>query len=130
MTAAVPLVDYLVLGDDPHLVAHQCLQCGAQYFDHRNACAGCGATSFERAQVARTGTLKTFTIVNFAMPGIPVPFVAGVVDCDGTSVRGNVINVEPSTDHIRTGMKLRLATYSMGQDRDGVEAIGFGFEPV
>jgi hypothetical protein len=27
-------------------------------------------------------------------------------------------------------MKVQLATYSMGADADGVEAIGFGFEPI
>jgi len=33
--------DYLVLGDDPHLVASECTECGARYFDRRNACANC-----------------------------------------------------------------------------------------
>jgi uncharacterized protein len=68
--------------------------------------------------------------VSMAAPGIPVPFVAGVVDCDGTSVRANVINCEPDADHVHVGMKLRLATYSLGTDSAGTEAIGFGFEPV
>ena len=27
-------------------------------------------------------------------------------------------------------MKVRLATYSLGEDDKGVEAIGFGFEPI
>jgi hypothetical protein len=27
-------------------------------------------------------------------------------------------------------MKVRLATYVVGTDDDGAEAIGFGFEPV
>ena len=63
-------------------------------------------------------------------PGIPVPFVAGVVDCDGTSVRGNIINVEPDPEHVALGMKVRLATYSMGTDDAGTEAVGFGFEPM
>lgn len=130
MTVQVPLVDYLVLGDDPHLMTHKCTSCGAQFFDHRNACAACGATSFESAKVAQIGTLRTFTIVNFAMPGVPVPFVAGVIDCDGLSVRGNVVNVEPNPDRIKTGMKLRLTTYPIGTDGDGAEAVGFGFEPV
>jgi uncharacterized OB-fold protein len=59
-----------------------------------------------------------------------VPFVAGVVDCGGTSVRSNVINVTPDPEPVHTGMKVRLATYVMGTDDEGSEAIGFGFEPV
>jgi uncharacterized OB-fold protein len=56
--------------------------------------------------------------------------VAAWVDCDGTSVRGNLINVEPDPEHVTLGMKVRLATQSMGTDAEGTEAIGFGFEPL
>ena len=130
MSTQIPLVDYLVLGDEPHLVAHECTACGARYFDRRNACASCFATDFSTVDLPTEGELRTFSIVAFAAPGIEVPFVAGVVDCGGTSVRTNIINVEPDPASIHTGMKVRLATYSLGVDAEGVEAIGFGFEPV
>jgi uncharacterized OB-fold protein len=130
MSEQIPLVDYLVLGDNPHLVANQCTSCGATYFDRRNACAGCFGTDFKQIDVAPQGTVSTFTIVAMAAPGIPVPFVSAVIDCDGVPVRGNVINVEPDPDHVSLGMKVRLATYSLGEDDNGKEAIGFGFEPV
>ena len=75
------------------------------------------------------GVLRSFTIVQFASPGVPVPFVAGIIDCGGTSVRGNILDTEPDDEHVKLGMKVRLTTYSLGTDDDGVEAIGFGFEP-
>jgi uncharacterized OB-fold protein len=130
MAERVPLVNYLVLGDDPHLRAHECTQCGARFFDRRNACASCFGTSFKDVDITTEGELRAFTIVSLAAPGIPVPFVAAVVDCDGTSVRGNVINTEPDADHVKLGMKVKLATYVVGTDDNGTEAIGFGFEPV
>ena len=130
MTKQIPLVDYLVLGDEPHLVAHECTACGARFFDRRNACASCFATEFRDVPIGTDGEVRAFTIVTFAAPGVPVPFVAAVVDCDGTSVRANLINVEPDPEHVTLGMKVRLATYSLGTDDDGAEAIGFGFEPV
>ena len=130
MSAQIPFVDYLVLGDDPHLVAQECTKCGARYFDRRNACASCEATEFRSVDISTTGEVRTFTIVSFAAPGVPVPFVAAVIDCDGTSVRGNVINVEPDADHVKTGMKVRLTTFPIGADDEGTEAIGFGFEPI
>jgi len=130
MTKQVPLVDYLVLGDDPHLTAQECTGCGARYFDRRNACASCEGDQFKRARIANEGVLRAFTIVSMAAPGVPVPFVAGVIDCDGTSVRGNVVNVDPSPDNVSTGMKVRLTTIPIGTDDDGVEGVGFGFEPV
>ena len=63
-------------------------------------------------------------------PGIPVPFVAAVVDCEGTSVRANLINVAPDPEHVSLGMKVRLATEVIGTDDNGTEAVGFGFEPL
>ena len=131
MTVAdqVPLVDYLVLGDDPHLVASECTACGARFFDRRNACAACSGTEFQPVRVSNEGEVQTFTIVSFAAPGIPVPFVASVVDCDGTSVRANLVNVPPDPEHVRTGMKVKLTTVPVGTDSAGTEAIGFGYEP-
>jgi uncharacterized OB-fold protein len=124
------LVGYLVLGDDPHLEASECTSCGARFFDRRNACASCEAAEFKPVALATTGELKAFTIVSLAAPGIPVPFVAGYIDLDGTSVRGNIINTEPDADHVTLGMKVKLATYTVGTDDNGTEAIGFGFEPA
>ena len=129
MAEQIPLVDYLVLGDDPHLVAQECTACGARFFDRRNACAACTGTEFATVDVDTQGTLRAFTIVSFAAPGIPVPYVAGVVDSGGTSIRTNIINVDPDPDHVSLGMKVKLATYPIGTDDNGTEAIGFGFEP-
>ena len=132
MASSVPIVDYLVLDGDPHLVANECSGCGARYFDRRNACANpdCGGAEFAKVPVATSGEVKAFTIVSFAAPGIPVPFVAALVDCDGTTVRGNLINVEPDPGHVALGMKVRLATYPLGTDSAGTEAVAFGFEPI
>jgi len=130
MSNQIPLVDYLVLGDDPHLVANECVACGARFFDRRNACASCSGTEFRQVAVATEGTVRAFTIVTFAAPGIPVPFVSAIVDCGGTSVRGNLVNVEASPEAVTLGMKVRLTTYSLGADEAGTEAIGFGLEPA
>jgi uncharacterized OB-fold protein len=125
----IPLVDYLVLADKPHLVAWECDTCAARYFGRRSGCASCSGTDFTTVPIDTQGSLVTYTIVSHAAPGIPVPFVAGVVDCSGTSVRANVVNVEPTPEHISLGMPLRLTTYPVGADDEGTEAIAFGFEP-
>ncbi len=130
MADQIPLVDYLELGDDPRLVANECAACGARFFDRRNACASCSGTEFSQVRVPTEGEVRSFTIVSFAAPGIPVPFVAALVDCGGTSVRGNLVNVEPDPEHVQLGMKVSLTTVPVGTDSAGTEAIGFGFEPV
>lgn len=130
MSAQIPFVDYLVLGDRPHLQANQCTACGARFFDRRNACASCSGTEFTKVDVPTEGEVRAFTIVTFAAPGVPVPFVAAVVDCGGTSVRTNIINTPADPEHVTLGMKVQLATYPVGTDSEGTEAIGFGYEPI
>lgn len=129
MSQSIPFVDYLVLGDNPHLVANECVTCGARFFDRRNACAACFGTGFRKVDVATEGEVRAFTIVSLAAPGIPVPFVSTTIDCAGTSVRANLINVEPTPDAVHVGMKVRIALQSAGADEAGTEAVNFGFEP-
>jgi uncharacterized OB-fold protein len=128
--STVPLVSYLALKPEPHLVAEECNSCGARFFDRRNACAHCSGINFHHVDIPTNGELRTFTIVIHAAPGIAVPFVAGVIDCGGTSVRANVVNIPPDPEHVKVGLAVRLVTFSMGVDSEGTEAIGFGFEPA
>jgi uncharacterized OB-fold protein len=132
-TAAVlrlPLVDYLALDPEPHLVAKECVWCGARYFDRRVACASCFHQEFRAADVATDGEVISFTIVAFAAPGVQVPYVAALVDCDGTRVVGNIVGTPPDPEHVRLGMQVRLTTFSLGFDSAGTEAVGFGFAPA
>jgi uncharacterized protein len=111
-------------------VANECTSCGARFFDRRNACAACFASDFREVSIATEGEVRAFTIVAFAAPGVEVPFVAAIVDCGGTSVRGNLINCPPDPEHVSLGMKVKMTTYSMGTDHQGVEAINYAFEPA
>ncbi|MSO78572.1 MAG: hypothetical protein EXQ79_03095 [Acidimicrobiia bacterium] len=127
----IPMVDYLVLGDSPHLAAHECKECKALYFDRRNACANCGARTFEARDLATSGVVRSFSIIHQAAPGVPVPYISSIVDLDGGgSVKANLTNVEPDPEHVKLGMKVGLATFVAGTDDDGTEAIAFAFEPV
>lgn len=127
----IPIVDYLVLGADPHLLANQCTQCGARFFNRRNACASCGGLEFEKAEVANQATLDAFTIVHRAAPNIAVPFVSAIVTtADGTSVRANLVNTAPDPEHVKLGMALELTTYEVGRDDNGTQCIAFGYEPA
>jgi uncharacterized OB-fold protein len=131
MPDQIPLVAYLALDPRPHLVASACRRCGARFFDRRNACAACGGREgFRSVALPVEGRLLTFTVVSVAAPGVPVPYVAGLVDLDGTTVRANIVNVKPDPAELAYGMKVRLTTFGMGTDAHGVEAVGFGFEPI
>jgi uncharacterized protein len=131
MTRQVPFVDYLVLGDDPHLAAKECTSCGALYFDRRNACARCGKREFGPRRLAGSGVVRTFTIVHRATPDVKVPYVSAVIDLDGGGmVKANLIDVDPSPDAVRLGTKVALTTFPIGTDAEGTEAICFGYRPI
>ena len=131
MAKQIPIVDYLVIDDGPaHLVAWEALDSGALYLGRRNADAKGGGTEFRRRRLENTGTLRSFTIVHRAPPGVAVPFVSAVVDLDGGGgVRANLLGVEPDPEHVKLGMPVRLTTFVAATDSKGTEAVAFGFEP-
>lgn len=126
----LPIVDYLVLGESPHLLANECTECGARYFDRRNACAKCGLTEFGGVRLESGATLRAFSVVHRAAPGIPVPYVSGIVETDdGTSVRANVVGLEDPMK-AELGMRLHFTTYNAGTDDNGTVCVAFGYRPV
>jgi uncharacterized OB-fold protein len=128
--ATIPMVGYLVLDDQPHLVAQACTACGALYFDRRNACAKCGAVEFEARPLQATGFLRSFTIVYRAAKGVPAPYVSAIVELDGGGIiKANLVGIDPDPDLISLGGRVRLTTFVAGTDDDGTDAIAFGFTP-
>ena len=131
MGERISVVDCLVLDDgEPYLVANACQGCGATYFERRNGCARCFGTSFERRRMADTGTVRSYTIVHRAAPGVPVPFVSAIVELDGGgAVKANIRDVEPVPEAIELGMPVKMTTFVAGRDDDGTEAVAFAYSP-
>lgn len=127
MAAQIPAVDYLVLGDSPHLQAWSCDACSAKYFDRRNGCARCFGTAFTRTPLSTEGVIKAFTRVE---RGAKEPFTSIVVDLgDGAVVKANLRGLD-DPNLITPDFKVRMFTYVAGVDDEGTEAVAFAFEPV
>ena len=127
----IPVVDYLVLEGEPHLVANACRACGALFFDRRNACARCGMVDFDKKPLATTGVLRSFTVIHRAAPNVPVPYVSSVVELDGGGVvKANLLDAGTEPEKIDLGMKVKLTTFPCGRDEEGTEAVAFGFAPA
>ena len=127
--AVVPIVDYLELGDEPHLTALVCERCAARYFEHREACASCaGSGPFTRIALPTSGRVGTFTIVHRAAGGVRTPFVSAVVYLDdGTAVRANIVDCPATPEAVTLHMPVRLVTFDLPPDSAGTVAVGFGF---
>ena len=132
MGRQIPMVDYLVLEDGgPHLVSNECQNCGALYFDRRVACAKCGETAFGKKKLGGEGTVRAFTIVQRAAPGIPTPYVSAIVDLEGGGVvKANLVDVDPKPEAVKLGMPVRMTTFVAGTDDEGTEAVAFGYAPA
>jgi uncharacterized OB-fold protein len=128
----IPMVEYLVLGDGgPHLLANVCKECGATYWDRRNACAKCGKQNFDRQRLSNAGELISFSIVHRAAPNVPTPYVSAVVHLDGGgAVKANLVDIDPDPEQVKLGMKVKLKTFVAGTDDDGTEAVAFGYAPA
>jgi uncharacterized OB-fold protein len=132
---ARPIVPFLRLpaaGERPYLAGRRCTACGAVYLGMRVACAKCGTPdAFEEIRLSDRGTLWVYSIVHQSVPGVPVPYVAAIVDLpEGVSVRCNLIDVAPEPGALRFGMPVELVTRVVRQDREGADVVAFFFRPA
>jgi uncharacterized OB-fold protein len=129
-----PIVPFLKLPEtgEPYLAGQRCGSCGAVYLGHRLACAKClGRGPFTEVPLSKTGELYVWSIVHQSFPGVPVPYVVGIVDLpEGVSVRCNLIDVEPDPKALRFGMKVEMTTGVSQQDKEGNDVVAFYFRPA
>ena len=131
----LPVVDFLKIpdGGSPYLEGHKCKQCGSVFLGERSNCSKCGARdSMEAAKLSNRGTLYVFSIVHRSFPGVEVPYVSAVVDLEGGgTVKGNLINVEPTPEKIKLGMPVEVVFKdALGRkDREGNSYLSYFFQP-
>lgn len=131
-----PILPFLHLAKQPgekaHLFGSKCKQCGTVYLGTRMACSKCLATDpMEEIQLSDRGELHVFSIVHQSAPGIPVPYVAAIVDLpEGVSVRCNIDGVEPDPKNLKFGMPVEMFTEKVHTDREGNDIIAFKYRPA
>lgn len=107
-----PATSYLSFRSDgrPMLQGRKCRACGAIFLDARENCAKCAARgALDTIELGTTGRLYNYTIVYRSLPGVTVPFVSAIVDLDGGgTVKGNLIDVEPTPEAIKFGMPVKV----------------------
>ena len=134
MSAPRPIVPFLRLPADgePYLAGQRCAACGAVFLGPRLACGRCTARgSFEEVRLSRKGTLWVYSIVHQSSPGVPVPYVAAVVDLpEGVSIRCSLVDVPPDPAALPFGMPVEMTTAVSQQDRDGNDVVAFFFRPA
>lgn len=130
--AAVP---YVVIDrdGDHHLIGSRCNQCSATLLGRRVACAACGTHgSVTHVRLADIGRIRTCTVINRSYPGVPVPFIAAVIDIDGGGVvRGTLRGDIPADPVAEVGRPVRICIEDSGQrDATGRAFYSQVFHPL
>jgi uncharacterized OB-fold protein len=131
----IPILPFLRIPDSqsekPFLAGSKCKQCGTAYLGERMACAKCLSTEpMEEIKLSDRGELHVFSIVHQSAPGIPVPYVAAIVDLpEGVSVRCNIEGVEPDPKALKFGMPVEMFTEVVRTDKEGNDIVAFKFRP-
>lgn len=119
LAAPIAAAPYVVIEDsgDHYLVGSRCGRCGATLLGERISCAACGmGDSITRIRLADTGRIRTCSVVSRSYPGIPVPFVAAVVQIDdGGVVRGTLRGAIPENPGTEIGRAVRICIEDTGQ---------------
>ena len=130
-----PLVPHLTLGetrDQDYLNGSVCKNCGTRYVGPRLFCGKCSSDGpFEKVKLASTGELYVFTIIHQATPYVQAPYVAAIVDLDGGgSVNTNIVGIEPKPENLKFGMKLKMFTEKVSEDKEGNGYVAYRFTPA
>lgn len=114
------------------IVGTRCDHCGAVYLGPRRACGHCFKEDLSEAVLGTTGKLYNYTIVHRSFPGIKVPFVSATVDLDGGgTLRGNLVDIEPTPEAIAFDMPVEVVFRDCGQtDASGATFLAHYFIPA
>ena len=131
----VPAIPAIRIGEDGEafVAGSHCVNCGETVPGDRMACASCGRRdAIEPVRLGTKGRLYNYTIVHRSFPGIPVPFVAAIVDLEGGgSLRGTLLEVEPHPDKLPRDMPVEVVFRDTGQTGpDGRPFVSYFFVPA
>lgn len=130
-----PLVPHLTLGetrDQDYLNGSRCKNCGTAYAGPRLFCSKCSSDGpFETIRLSGEGEVHVFTVIHQATPYVQAPYIAAIVDLpEGVSVNTNIVGIEPKPENVSFGMKVKMFTEKVSEDKEGNSYIAYRFQPV
>jgi uncharacterized OB-fold protein len=112
------------------ILGQRCAECRKVYVPSRGSCPVCGVPTDEDVELAHTGTVTTFCIVNLPFYGqqIRPPYVCASVLLDGADVSlFHLIQEVPAHD-VRMGMRVEAVWAEPEEMRPSMETITY-FRP-
>jgi uncharacterized OB-fold protein len=125
--------------DEPRLIGSRCKSCGNHMFPVQSGCPKCTATDTETVELARRGTLWTWTVQGFPPKSPPYvgeddpkafqPFGVGYVELPG-QVKVETRLTEADPERLKIGMDMELVIVPLATDDEGNEIVTFAFAPA
>lgn len=119
MPQPVAAMAYVKIGEngDHYLLGSRCGNCGTTMLGPRAGCAACGDSNrISEVRLGDTGRIRTCTVIAKSYPGVPVPFIAAVIEIDGGGVvRGTMRGPIPADPVAQVGKPVRIAIADTGQ---------------
>ncbi|ABL82235.1 MULTISPECIES: OB-fold nucleic acid binding domain-containing protein [unclassified Nocardioides] len=118
--------------NEGRIVGQRCPACQKVYVPPRSACPSDGTPTAEEVEVAQTGTITTFCVVNVPFLGqkITPPYVSAYVLLDGADIAVLHLILGVPADEVRMGMRVKAVwkpeeewTYSL-ENIDHFEPTG------
>jgi uncharacterized OB-fold protein len=130
-----PLVPHLTLGqtrEQDYLNGSRCKNCNTLYVGPRLFCARCSSEGpFEDVRLSGDGEIYVWSIIHQATPYVKAPYIAAVVDLpEGVSVNTNIEGIEPRPENLKFGMKVKMYTEKVSEDKEGNSYIAYKFRPI
>lgn len=105
-----PIEEVFLRGtQERRLLGRRCSQCAKVYLPPRGVCSMCGAAfTDEIVEVAQTGTVATFAVVNvpFAGQEVEIPYAAVEVLWDGAHITSQFLFRGAPLEDVRMGMRV------------------------
>ncbi|MGD9998498.1 MAG: Zn-ribbon domain-containing OB-fold protein [Ilumatobacteraceae bacterium] len=125
-------------GGQVRLLGSRCTNCGNHMFPVQSGCPRCTGNDTETVELARRGTLWTWTVQGFPPKSPPYagatdasfrPFGVGYVELPGeVKVESRLTEADPGK--LRIGMEMELVLVPLAVDDAGNEVVTFAFQPV
>ena len=113
------------------LEANRCPQCDLKFFPPRLICPECRSRDLEKAKLAETGKIFTYTVIHTPPQQFvdQAPYAIGIVELDdGVKITAQVVDMD--FDDLKVGQRVRIEFRMIfEQGESGILCYGYKFVP-
>jgi uncharacterized OB-fold protein len=113
------------------LEAVKCKKCGQILFPPRLVCPECKERDFEKAKLAESGKILTFTIIRVPPHQFvdQAPYAVGIIELDdGVKLTGQIVDCD--FEEIKIGQRVKIEFRKISDEGEaGILCYGYKFVP-